>query len=442
MHRALILGACALVLVLAACARGTADAPAPALAPAVPPARVAAAAPRTPAAPAAPRYPAIEREPELGVLLLRGSEVSVRLLQACQLPDGGELAAGALSIRAAGDGFAIAGRRIAGPQAVLTPRADGPTLAIGAGRAAERFAGRIVLARDRGEVLVIERIGLEAWLPGVLTAEMNPNWPVEALAAQAIVARSYAAARWQARQGEPWQLMRGTADIAYDGAVEGSAAIADAVRRTRGLLLVHGGQAILARFHACSGGRTEDSSALWPDATLADGTTPLAPYTIGVDDPASAAGARALGWTATHQDWKAAIPLAEITRALKAWAAEVPSRPRIGEVKGVRIAATRPSGRVERVEIVHRGPGGERSDAIDAQEFRLAVGANRLRSLWWERCTAASAGGGKLVIEGHGFGHGVGLPQVSAWQLASQGMKGEDIVQRFYAAATLARLWR
>lgn len=432
----IILGIVA-VVTAAACARDTA-ATSPARPTVIAPPPPVAPGPRPPA-PAGPAWPAIDHEPQLGILLHRGPEVVCRLLLPCTLSDGTELPAGPLAVRAAGDGFQVAGRRIPGPRATLTPRGSGPVVSIGSGKDADRFAGSLLLARNRGDVELIERVGMEDWLEGVLPAEMNPNWPVEALVAQAIAARSYAAARWQTRHDEDWQLVRGTADVAYDGAVEPSANVAEALGRSRGLILVHAGQAILARFHAASGGRTEASDVLWPGATLVDGATPLARFMAPVEDPASARGAQGLGWTKTHQDWRTAIPLADITARLRTWAEAVPSRPRIGTVRSVRIAETRPSGRVAAVTIVHRTAAGEREDRIDATEFRLAVGAVRIRSLWWERCAMA---GGQLAIDGHGFGHGVGLPQVSAWALANEHVRGEDIIARYYPGAVLSRAWR
>jgi SpoIID/LytB domain protein len=133
---------------------------------------------------------------------------------------------------------------------------------------------------------------------------------------------------------------------------------------------------------------------------------------------------------------------ADITEALRGWAAKDRSRPRFGEVRAVRIASTLPSGRVGRVTVVHQAAGGERSDELDAKDFRLIVGANKLRSLWWEKAVMVSAKGGQLVVEGRGFGHGIGLPQVSAWYLANDGVRGEDIVARYYPGATLAKVWR
>lgn len=428
------------VLTIAACVRAG-DAPAPAAA-GVPAGR--AASPAVPAratpapAPAQATWPALDREPELGVMILRGSSLRIRLLQAHRVAGGGEIAAGSYALAAAGEGFRLGERPIAGPQAELTPVGSGNAFAIDG----VLCSGRLRLARARGEVEVIEVVGLETWLQGVLPAEMHPRWPVEALGAQAIVARSYAAARWQARAGQAWHLLRGTADIAYDGATAPSTEVATALARTRGMLLVSGGQAILARFHACSGGRTEDSAVLWPDATLVDGRTPLARFMHAVEDRASVEGARGLNWTRTHQQWRAAITLADLSERLGVWSRADRRRPAIGQVTGIAIARSNPSGRVAAVKVTHRGAGGERSDEIEANEFRLAVGANRLRSLWWEKAVMASAKGGQWVVEGRGFGHGVGLPQVSAWWLANDGMKAEDIVARFYPDATLARLWR
>lgn len=422
-------------LLVAACAR----VPPRAEPPSFPPARATAPAQPPPAAePPAPRWPALDREPLLAVLLARSARLELRLLVPHRLPDGAVLPAGPLTAVPAGDGgIAIAGRVVSAP-CELAPLAEGPAFAHGGAA----FAGRARLAREGGQLLLVEAVPLEQWLLGVLPAEMGPQWPEEALAAQAIVARSYAAARWQARAGQSWHLLRGTADVAYDGAVPPSAAVARAVARTRGLLLMHQGQAVLARFHACSGGRTEDSEALWPGATLVDGRTPLARFMPARADPDSEAGAAGLGWTATHQRWRAVLPLALLSERLAAWSAADARRPAIGSVRQIAVAERHPSGRVARVAVLHRRDGRERRDLIPAHDFRLAVGANRLRSLWWERVAASEAKGGSVVIEGRGFGHGVGLSQVSAWAMARRGLAAEDIVAYYFPTAELARRWR
>jgi SpoIID/LytB domain protein len=387
---------------------------------------------------APPAWPALDHEPELAVMVQRGTSLRLRLLLPHRLPGGGELPAGSIDIAVAGTGFRVAGHVLPGPLAELTAVGTGNTFAIDS----ITCSGRLRLARAGGTVEAIEVVGMETWLAGVLPAEMHPRWPVEALGAQAIVARSYAAARWQARAGMAWHLLRGTADVAYDGIGTPSPEVSTALDNTRGLLLVSGGQAILARFHACSGGRTEDSAALWPTATLLDGRTPLGRFMHAVDDPASVEGARGLNWTRTHQQWRAAITLTDLSERLSAWSKADKRRPAISQVLSIAIAGNTPSGRIAQVAVTHRAAGGERRDTIEANEFRLAVGANRLRSLWWEKSVMASANGGQWVVEGRGFGHGVGLPQVSAWSLARDGVQAADIVHRYYPDATLARMWR
>jgi SpoIID/LytB domain protein len=69
----------------------------------------------------------------------------------------------------------------------------------------------------------------------------------------------------------------------------------------------------------------------------------------------------------------------------------------------------------------------------------MAIGPVRVRSVLWDRCVIASKPPGYLVLEGRGFGHGCGLSQVSAWQLARQGLAPEAIVARFYAGAKIER---
>ncbi len=429
-------------LSIAACVRSTGTA-APVAGPIQRPARPAV--PSSPGSSPAPTaqvaaaWPLLDHEPELGVMIQRGAKLRLRLLLPHRLDDGHELPPGPVEVSAAGAGFRLGSRTLAGPTAELTPVGAGNPFSIDG----VTCAGHLRLARTRDAVEVIEVVGLETWLAGVLPAEMAPHWPVEALAAQAIVARSYAAARWQARAGQAWHLLRGTADIAYDGAGPSTPEVATAIAQTRGELLMYGGQAILARFHACSGGRTEDSSALWPDATLPDGRTTLTGFMHQVDDPASVEGARGLNWTRTHQQWRAAFRLDDLSERLGAWSRADRSRPRIGAVRAISIAATSPSGRVARVRVTHGGgAGGERSDDMSGLEFRLAVGAVQLRSLWWEKAVMVSSRGGQFVVEGRGFGHGVGLPQVSAWSLAKDGVSGEKIVARYYPGASLTRMWR
>jgi len=395
--------------------------------------------------------PRLDAEPLLQVLLASGPRVAIELAETTRLEVGDaatSLAAGTLVLEAHGAGWRVAG----GAQALDRPgllRSGGrPVFALdavpvfGEPRRLRLAGDLIVLARD-GKLEVIERIAMEDYLAGVVGAEMNPAWPNQALAAQAIVARSYAAARWMERHAEAWQLhWHFGVDMAYHGWSERNAAVARAIAPTRGEVLTYRGFPILALFHASSGGRTEAFDRIKPGVLAPDGVTSIAAAMPVVVDPAALPGAEGLSLSSSHGSWKADIPLGEVTLALQRWSSADASRPRFGDVEGVSILERHAdSGRVATVSVRHRLDGKSTFKTMLATDFRLAVSPVRIRSLWWERCVIASREPGYLVLEGRGFGHGCGLSQVSAWYLATKGESAEAIVARFYAGARIERVY-
>ncbi len=419
---------------------------APIGAPRAPRAEATAPAPVTPATVAAPpaRPRAITSEPQLGLMLAQGREIHVRLLVPARLPDGRVLPPGELSVVADGAGIRIAGIGALPSGTELAPQGPPPTFSATVGVANFKAqtligSGGIVLARSGAEILLIERIGLEQYLLAVLPAEMNPNWPLEALKAQAVAARTYAAARYVERFAEPWQLhWHFTVDMAYGGYKPPSTKVATAVAQTRGDLLLWHDQPFEALFCASSGGRTESAVRVKPDLRAPDGSS-LATVMRSVDDPSCEGGARGLNLP-SHFRWKADLPLAAISPSLQAWGAR--ARPAIvfGAVESVAIGERSPdSGRVATVRVRHRVGKREVTTTMSGQDFRMAVGPAKLRSTWWERCTMAGAKAEVVVIEGRGFGHGAGLSQVSAWRMAGDGATAAEILARFYPGAALLK---
>ena len=134
------------------------------------------------------------------------------------------------------------------------------------------------------------------------------------------------------------------------------------------------------------------------------------------------------------------MPLPDVGAALQRWASEDKSRPRLGTLESVSIAARHDdSGRVKSVSLRHALDGKTRFTELAATDFRMAVSPVKIRSLFWDHCVIAAKEPGYLVLEGRGFGHGCGLSQVSAWYLAQQGEAPERIVARFYAGAKIER---
>ena len=389
--------------------------------------------------------PTLTSEPEVGILLAEGAQVRFRLLVSSRL-DGRTFAPGEYVATPTGTGVRIGDVNV-GPIARLAPQGGSPvfsTIALppnGGAGVPLRLAGAPELRLVGGKVLLIERIKLESYLAGVLAAEISAGWPEQALAAQSIVARSYAAARWMERSARPWQIhWHYTVDMAYGGAgAKSSAALRNALDQTRGEMLWYLGMPLPALFCASSGGATESAANAFPSLAMPDGRPAGAAMPV-VNDPAAEIGAKALGDDKRHGRWKEDILLSKVTHELQIWASEGQGRPAIGVVSDVAIARKfTDSQRVADLLVTHKVNGKTVKTQIPAKDFRIAVSPTQIPSTWWDKCQVVKAKGGTLVIQGRGFGHGVGMPQVSAWQLARTGVMADDIVARFYPGATIER---
>lgn len=429
-----------------------------------PPAEVVAPADPAPVAtPTAPgkqprQLPRITAEPLIGVLLATGPEVTLSLPRGGTIVQGGsrhQVPAGELRVRATGKGLTTnaTGTKLLGNHLAIQvkPAANAPTfsatLDVPFGKPQTlSFAGQPEVAIDLAsrKALLIERVGLEQYLKGVLPTEISPSWPLEAIKAQAVAARSYTVDRYLVNLDQAWQLhWHYTVDQAYGGLKPLPNRMAVALDQTRGQLLAVKHLPVPALFHACSGGRTENARNFRADLTAADNVTDMTAAMPSVEDPDAISGAEALGMSATHLDWRVEIPMATVTANLQKWAATHPEdRMRIGTVSSVRtVDRFTDSGRVGNVTIRHLLNNRETDTVIPAATFRLAVGPGQIRSTNWKRCVVASAKGGILVIEGRGFGHGVGMSQVSAYQMAKTGSAASDILKRFYSGAGLVQWW-
>jgi peptidoglycan hydrolase-like amidase len=393
--------------------------------------------------------PAIEAEPLLKVLVARGPRVAVHIDREVRLetPAGFlKLAAATHVFEARGEGWGVSGSDLSFEDTGLLPSQGRPIFRVDAtplfGEPRRlRLAGDLLVHAAAGQVEVIERLPMERYLAAVVAAEMNPGWPVQALAAQAIVARSYAAARWMERNDEAWQLhWHFGVDMAYHGWSEQHASVARAIAPTRGEMLMYRGFPVLALFNASSGGLTEAFDRIKPGVLAPDRKTPIAAAMPVVEDDAALPGAKGLALSASHGRWKSDIPLPEVTSALQRWSKAGQGRPSFGTVEAVSILERHDdSGRVDTVSIRHRLDGKTRFQSLPATDFRMAVSPLRIRSTLWDRCVIASKAPGYLVLNGRGFGHGCGLSQVSAWYLAKKGASAEAIVARFYSGAKIER---
>jgi stage II sporulation protein D len=139
------------------------------------------------------------------------------------------------------------------------------------------YHGVLVVRRSGLHTLsVVDSVALDDYVRGVVGGEMPYRWPIAALAAQAVAARSYAVATL--KPGKHFDLFSDTRSQVYGGVAYETPRTDEAVARTAGRILTWNGHVATTFFFSTSGGRTADVREVWPSA--AD-----APYLRSVSDP-------------------------------------------------------------------------------------------------------------------------------------------------------------
>lgn len=127
------------------------------------------------------------------------------------------------------------------------------------------YRGRTLVVPSQKGLTAVNWVDMEEYLYSVLGGEMDSRWPIEALKAQAIAARTYALYERERQRNNPIYDLGDTPDRwqIYKGVVSESPTTYAAVDSTSGKVLTHKNRIILSVFHACSGGHTEDVENVW-----------------------------------------------------------------------------------------------------------------------------------------------------------------------------------
>ena len=207
----------------------------------------------------------------------------------------------------------------------------------------DRYRGVIRLRATSLGVDAINETQLDLYLRGVVPAEMPSVWPVEALRAQAIAARTYAARRLHPTTGF-YDLYDDTRSQVYRGSLGERAATNIAVNGTAGQVLRSGTSFANTLFHSTGGGATEDNENVFTSATGAIVAGPL-PYLRGSADRAP--DGTAYDAAAPRAVWQtAAYTLAQLSVIFGA-----DPRTAVGELTGLDLSDTGVSGRLIRVTL-------------------------------------------------------------------------------------------
>lgn len=158
-------------------------------------------------------------------------------------------------------GIQIGRTQYAIQQVRLVPGRD---VGIQSGRHDKRYRGTIDIIRNgQGRLLVVNRLGLEDYVRGVLYHEVSHRWPMAVLKAQAVAARTYVIYQMRAKKFEAYDVTSDIYSQVYGGRSAERYRTNLAVKRTRGQILRFRGKVLPAYYHATCGGFTEDVSEIW-----------------------------------------------------------------------------------------------------------------------------------------------------------------------------------
>ncbi len=319
-----------------------------------------------------------------------------------------------------------------------------------------------------GNLNVINILPLDDYVKGVLPYEMSPVWPLEALKAQAVCARTYALLPSKHYDSYRFDVCNTTDCQVYQGVNLASAVTDQAVQETAGIAAMYGGKYAETYYCSANGGASESSENVW--------SNPM-PYLVGKEDP-----------------YEKLTNIPDYAYTINYTFSQLASRLRerghsIGTITSAYVSKTTPTGNV--AEITFRDTSGKTVVltkeacrwALDAKSMRFTISGGGSGGVDWtvnpsgEKLTSlseiyaissgglvgqlsggstyvitasgtsllqpsgASAGTGDgITITGTGWGHGVGMSQYGAKAMAEQGYTYENILLFYYTGITLANI--
>lgn len=269
------------------------------------------------------------------------------------------------------------------------------------------YRGGVLLRVQQGGVQAINVVDVDDYVRGVVASEMPASWPSSALAAQAIIARTYVAARINPSQ--PYDTCANESCQVYGGIAAEKPTTDAAVKATAGQVVAFRGKAASTFFSSDSGGFTASAAEVWGMNNL--------PYLPAQPDPFSVGGPKAT--------WKLQVPLAQVQNVAARYGV------RVGTLSSVTVTKVSPSGRPQEITFVGAN-GAYKVTGADAGGFVRSLGAGSSR--------ATLKGLNPLVVEGFGQGHGVGLSQYGALGLARKGYDHLHILGFYYPGTVLSAL--
>jgi stage II sporulation protein D len=310
-----------------------------------------------------------------------------------------------LTRQAKGGGIQIGDLKVSGVR--VTPQSKSGLVYIDK----QWFRGAVEVKSSSDGLLAVNQLPMEEYLYGVATSEMPRSWPLEAIKAQAVAARSYVLYQQKHRQDKPYDLGDTPAWQVYGGINGESQKSIQAVDTTQGEVITYRSKLAEALYHASSGGQTDNGGRS---------------YLRSVKD---------YDQDAPKYRWQVSVT----PEQLKPWTEG------LGELLQITPSVISVAGRANSLKIV--GTNGTKT--IDADPVRIGLnllsGRFQVAAVRPPFMGAAMVGADQVpatsfTFEGKGWGHGYGMSQWGARSLAASGWKYRNILTHYYQGTKVTKL--
>lgn len=266
----------------------------------------------------------------------------------------------------------------------------------------------IFITRDKSNITVVNNVDLEDYLLSVVSSEIPNTWGKEALKAQSIAARSYAIGYLGRRKKKGYDLEPTIEDQLYLGVSSEKHSTSEAVKETKGLILFDkDNKPFIALYHSSGGGYTDSIENLW-DTNHIKPSTHIQPRPDYDDN-------------SPHFKWLRNYKITNINKLL--------SNLGIGQITSIVPLSKSISGRVTWLKIT----GTESDTLIRGEEFRKCLKLPSSKFNFY-------LGKDELKIAGRGYGHGLGLSQWGAKELAENKFTHDQILAHYYPGTRLVKI--
>lgn len=277
----------------------------------------------------------------------------------------------------------------------------------------ERIEEPMVVVEE-AESGVTKEIPMEEYVAGVVAGELKgKDWPENAFAAQAILARTFA---MELMDREGGSISTDVEEAqAYDRDAITST-IVEAVEKTRGEVMLFEDNYVRAWFHSNAGGHTTTAQV---GLAFEKDEPPYIEPVVSPDEEAPE----------EEQKWEARFSKLAIAQALRENGDD------LGDIQEIRMQDLDKSGRPLNLQFLFSNG---QNQTLRAADFRILLGADDLLST---KIDAIEEDGDEMIFQGQGWGHGVGMSQWGAYSMAKEGVSPEEIVHYYFKGIEIVQLW-